>query len=157
MRHPVHKPLAIFLSLGLMLGFSCSAVRASDTKETAPLPPPLASITCIGMERSAKGIVEYRFRVTNTSRRILFYEARASYHGFPVPNYDVQFYRWFQWREDPVMKCGTGLFLHHLKPGGSFTFLTYRESERWCWRVGVELFLDTEGKSTTEIWSDAVR
>jgi hypothetical protein len=148
------RPFTVIAKLlfGLLLILYGSIAPVSG----APTANEPASIVYLGSQptKFGKGTV-YRFRLTNTSWKSLFYCGYASDH----PAYTRLTQRWFQWRKYRYDLAG-GRAFYRLAPGDSFVFYAYR-GDYWPWRVGIRLSprpdrAVAESKGIT-VWSLSVR
>ena len=123
----------------------------------APTTDQSASVAYLGAQptKIGKGTV-YHFRVTNTSRKNLFYSGYDSAN----PLYKRQTQRWFHWHDFGDNWRGGSSF-YRMAPGGSFVFESYGADWFWPWRVGICLSPRpshevAESKGVT-VWSPTVR
>jgi hypothetical protein len=129
----------------------------------APLSKQSATVAYTGTELTKEGDTLYSFRVSNTSRRGLFFFG----YGSAAPIYKSQTLTWFRWRDASPFQCGTGSAIQRIAPGRSFVFTAYQGSRFWPWRAGVFLMpslanakLAEEAEADglgTMIWSSTIR
>jgi len=146
------KTTLLYLWFVAVLTFSAPGAEVRNASGSWPAP---ASIRYVDSKLNEYGDRDFRFRVTNTSKKSLFFDGYSA----SSPLYSVQFHRLgLFWRPINIFWCGVGAETRRLAPGRSFTFSVNDPGTIWPWAAGIPFRhhrSDRKGEFT--VWSDSFK